>query len=79
MAPYNDETVYRENDDENTEIDYPEFTWDWYQIGGRYKAKLKLKADLNDEDFEIVGCTDGVIMNPMREMEDYSGQVYCPL
>ena len=52
MAPYNDETVYRENDDENTEIDYPEFTWDWYQIGGRYKAKLKLKADLNDEDFE---------------------------
>ena len=50
LAPYNDEVVYGNDDDENAEIIYPEFTWDWYQIGGRYKADLKLKVDLDDKE-----------------------------
>lgn len=50
LAPYNDEVVYGNDDNENAEIIYPEFTWDWYQIGGRYKADLKLKVDLDDKE-----------------------------
>lgn len=49
MQPYNDDVVYG-NEDEEKEIVYPAFTWDWYQIGGRYKARIKMKAD--DEDSE---------------------------
>ena len=30
---------------------YPIFTWDWYQIGGRYNGNLKLKIDKNDESY----------------------------
>lgn len=31
-------------------IEYPVFTWDWYQIGGRYSACLKLKVDGEDSE-----------------------------
>ena len=44
MKPYNSELVYG-SDEEEKEIDYPAFTWDYYRIGGRYKAELKLKVD----------------------------------
>lgn len=44
MKPYNSELVYS-SDDEDKQIDYPVFTWDYYRIGGRYKAELKLKVD----------------------------------
>ena len=44
MKPYNSELVYG-SDDEDKQIDYPVFTWDYYLIGGRYKAGLKLKVD----------------------------------
>ncbi len=44
MKPYNSELVYG-SDDEDKQIDYPVFTWDYYLIGGRYKAELKLKVD----------------------------------
>lgn len=44
MKPYNAELVYG-SDEEEKEIDYPAFTWDYYRIGGRYKAELKLKVD----------------------------------
>ena len=44
MKPYNSELVYG-SDEEDEQIDYPVFTWDYYQIGGRYKAELKLKVD----------------------------------
>ena len=44
MQPYNEENIkYDENDNRITP--YPIFTWDWYQIGGRYNGKLKLKID----------------------------------
>lgn len=44
MKPYNSELIYG-SDEEDKQIDYPVFTWDYYQIGGRYKAELKLKVD----------------------------------
>nr|DAH89589.1 MAG TPA: hypothetical protein [Caudoviricetes sp.] len=44
MKPYNSELIYG-SDDEDKQIDYPVFTWDYYRIGGRYKAELKLKVD----------------------------------
>lgn len=51
MQPYNCDVVYgNDDDDENREVIYPVFTWDWYQIGGRYKGRIKMKAD--NEDFE---------------------------
>ena len=43
MKPYNSELVYS-SDDEDKQIDYPVFTWDYYRIGGRYKSELKLKV-----------------------------------
>lgn len=45
MKPYNSELVYSSGDEEDKQIDYPVFTWDYYRIGGRYKAELKLKVD----------------------------------
>lgn len=45
MKPYNSELVYGSDDEESNQIDYPVFTWDYYRIGGRYKAELKLKVD----------------------------------
>lgn len=45
MKPYNSELVYSSDDEEDKQIDYPVFTWDYYLIGGRYKAELKLKVD----------------------------------
>lgn len=45
MKPYNSELVYGSDDEEDEQIDYPVFTWDYYRIGGRYKAELKLKVD----------------------------------
>lgn len=51
MKPYNSELVYGDSDeDEEETIDYPVFTWDWYRIGGRYRAGLKLKADKEDSE-----------------------------
>lgn len=45
MKPYNSELVYGSDDEEDEQVDYPVFTWDYYRIGGRYKAELKLKVD----------------------------------
>ena len=45
MKPYNSELVYGSDEEEDKQIDYPVFTWDYYRIGGRYKAELKLKVD----------------------------------
>lgn len=48
MQPYCYESIeYDEND--NIITPYPIFTWDWYQIGGRYNGGLKLKINENDE------------------------------
>lgn len=46
MEPYRWDSI----DDEKKKIEYPVFTWDWYQIGGRYSAYLKLKVDIEDSE-----------------------------
>lgn len=52
MQPYcYDNIEYNEETDELLSP-YPLFTWDWYQIGGRYSGFLKLKVDDNDEDYK---------------------------
>ena len=50
MQPYYYDNIER---DENGNMigSYPIFTWDWYQIGGRYNGKFKLKIDKNDESY----------------------------
>lgn len=51
LEPFNSETIYGVDEEGNEkEIkEYPPFTWDWWQIGGRYHGRLKLKIDENDE------------------------------
>lgn len=56
LAPYNDDKLYDEKND-TTLVDtltseemlskFP-FTWDWYQIGGRYGGNIKYKMDADD-------------------------------
>lgn len=36
-------------DEEDKEIEYPQFTYDWYQIGGRYNGSIKLKINKETE------------------------------
>jgi hypothetical protein len=50
MQPYNYENVAFDEDG-NRLTPLPVFTWDWYQIGGRYNGKLKLKIDKDDESY----------------------------
>lgn len=51
MEPYSWDSIDDEDtDDEKKKIEYPVFTWDWYQIGGRYSACLKLKVDGEDSE-----------------------------
>ena len=51
MGPYSWDSIDDEDtDDEKKKIEYPVFTWDWYQIGGRYSAYLKLKVDIEDSE-----------------------------
>lgn len=43
--------------DDNARIDkengiYPQFTWDWYEIGGRYSGQIKMKVDMDNDDYE---------------------------
>lgn len=52
MKPFSDDVVYKDADEEGTNIVYPAFTWDWWQVGGRYNGKLKLKYDPNDDTSE---------------------------
>lgn len=47
MRKYNNEEVYK--DEEN--IVYPQFTYDWYEIGGRYSGQIKLRVDENNEEY----------------------------
>lgn len=56
MAPYYDDAVYGDSDDESrtTEKDivYPAIMLDYFTIGGRYCGQLKLKMDNDNEEYE---------------------------
>lgn len=41
MKPFSEEDFYKDEASETRER--PAFLWDWYQIGGRYNGRLKLK------------------------------------
>lgn len=46
MRPFNCECVYF--DEEGKELDKPNykcFSWDWFEIGGRYNSLIKMKLD----------------------------------
>ena len=53
MKKYNSEDIYSDDD---KKIDYPQFTWDWYQIGGRYSGQIKLRVDENNEEYRWRYC-----------------------
>lgn len=50
LKPYNEENL--ECDETGEIISFPIFTYDWWEIGGRYSGKLKLKIDNNDEKYD---------------------------
>lgn len=43
LKPYDEENL--ECDETDEIISFPIFTYDWWEIGGRYASKLKLKID----------------------------------
>lgn len=43
LKPYDEENL--ECDETGEVISFPIFTYDWWEIGGRYASKLKLKID----------------------------------
>lgn len=43
MKPYEDDNV----EDLSSSV----FTWDWWVIGGRYGGRIKLKVDMEDEEY----------------------------
>ena len=54
LKPVNEETFYEKFGD-NEEIPkdlYPPIMWDWWQVGGRYHAMLKLKVDKENKEYE---------------------------
>lgn len=53
LQPYNSEAIYENvtDDTQVNDIKYPTFTWDWYEIGGRYKSRIKLKVDIDDKTY----------------------------
>ena len=58
LQPYNG-VEFWENIPEDMpyeEVEHLPFTWDCYQIGGRYKAQLKLKVDENDNTYNWMLC-----------------------
>jgi len=52
LKPYNGNKWYAKLKKTNDESDRPLFTWDYWQVGGRYNGKLKLKHDCNDDSSE---------------------------
>lgn len=49
MKPF-DENDFYNNEKEGDK--YPAFLWDWYQIGGRYSAAVKMKRDMDSKDYK---------------------------
>ena len=35
-------------------IQYPQFTYDWYEIGGRYSGQIKLKVDVDNKYYRWI-------------------------
>ena len=48
MAPFNENEFFKDESYKSRER--PAFLWDWYQIGGRYNGRLKLKYGEENTD-----------------------------
>ena len=54
LEPFNEEKFYSQFDDEEEmpkNVVYPQFMWDWWQVGGRYNGLLKLKIEKDNEEY----------------------------
>lgn len=49
LEPFDEADVFAQPEETRK---YPAFTWDWYQIGGRYNGALKLSVTGNDDLYE---------------------------
>lgn len=50
MKPYDEDSI--QYDEEGNRVSpYKVFDWDWFQIGGRYSGSLKLKVDMQSEEY----------------------------
>ena len=56
MQPYCDNNIEYDEDTGESITPRPIFTWDWYQIGGRYAGEFKLRVDDNDEEYRWGFC-----------------------
>ena len=52
MRPYDEDVVYPKDEEEYDDLELPKITWDYWQVGGRYNGKFKLKFDPDDHDSE---------------------------
>lgn len=52
MEPYDWNNLKFDEEGEHIIGKYPIFTYDYYVIGGRYSASIKLKIDLEDKKYE---------------------------
>ena len=53
MSPFSEDGFYEKYEEEEKipEDAWPEFTWDYFAVGGRYGGGLKLKIDMEDEEY----------------------------
>lgn len=52
MMPYCEDNAKYDEVTEERIGERPMFEWDWYQIGGRYSGRLKLKVDEDNEMYD---------------------------
>ena len=52
MEPFYEENFYDKDDHKES----PTFLWDWYQVGGRYGGRLKMKIDYGNDEYEWKYC-----------------------
>ena len=59
MQPFNGEDLF-ERREKNliTNEPYPVFTWDWYQVGGRYNSFFELDMKKTEDKYEWNCCKD---------------------
>jgi hypothetical protein len=79
MKKYNWNNLEYSEDGETLLSERPIFTYDWYQIGGRYNGKLKLKIDMENEEYRWQyydrSGRNGRLFHSylLRKMKDFSG------
>lgn len=71
MNPYYVGNVYSNLDEENEDhvVNYPTFTWDCYQIGGKYKAEACChKDDTYNEEIGLFLASNRLFIKILQDM-----------